>query len=109
MPVAQDPNAPPVQAVVPDVVTLIVNPQDAVSLNYLMLAGANLNMVLRSAADDSRVDTEAATLQFILDQYRIPNPAKLPYGTEPRSDEFPLTIPPFPEPGPRMTPTPAGG
>ena len=42
---------PEVAAPLPDVVTLIVSPQDAVTLNYLMLAGANLNMVLRSAGD----------------------------------------------------------
>lgn len=88
----------------PNVVTLIVSPQDAVTLNYLMLAGANLNLVLRSAGDDQRVDTEAVTLQFVLDQYRIPNPAKLPYGTEPRIDSFPEYIPAFPQPGPSPTP-----
>jgi len=91
----------------PEVVTLVVDPQDAVSLNYLMLSGASLNLVLRSAGDDSRVDTEAATLQFILDQYRIPNPAKLPYGTEPRLDLFPESIPPFPDPG--LVPPPPEG
>lgn len=83
----------------PDVVTLIVSPQDAVTLNYLMLAGANLNLVLRSAGDTEPRDTEAVTLQFVLDQYRIPNPAKLPYGLQPRVDEFPIFINPFAEPG----------
>jgi Flp pilus assembly protein CpaB len=96
----------PVQPEAPNVVTLIVSPQDAVTLNYLMLAGANLNMVLRSAGDDQRVDTEAVTLQFILDQYRIPNPAKLPYGLEPRVDRFPEYVSPFPQPGPSPTPLP---
>jgi pilus assembly protein CpaB len=85
-------------------VTLIVTPQDAVTLNYLMLSGAKLNIVLRSAGDPTRVDTEAVTLQFLMDQYRIPNPAKLPYGTEPRIDSFPDYIPMFPEPGPSPTP-----
>jgi pilus assembly protein CpaB len=91
----------------PNVVTLVVSPQDAVTLNYLMLAGAQLNMVLRSAGDDQRVDTEAVTLQFIMDQHRIPNPAKLPYGLEPRLDNFPGTVPPFPDAAPRPTATPA--
>lgn len=91
----------------PDVVTLVVSPQDAVTLNYLMLAGANFNMVLRSAGDEHRVDTEAVTLQFVLDQYRIPNPAKLPYGTAPRVDQFPDYVPSFPEPG-KPTPVPTG-
>lgn len=90
----------------PDVITLIVSPQDAVTLNYLMLAGANLNMVLRSAGDTEPRDTEAVTLQFVLDQYRIPNPAKLPYGLQPRMDEFPTVINPMGEPGVLTTPQP---
>jgi len=96
--------AAPAEPAKPDIVTLIVSPQDAVTLNYLMLSGAKLNIVLRSAGDDTRVDTEAVTLQFLMDQYRIPNPAKLPYGTEPRIDSFPDFVPMFPEPGPSPTP-----
>lgn len=92
------------EVVLPDVITLVVAPQEAVSLNYLMLSGASLNLVLRPAGDTSRVDTEAATLQFVLDQYRIPNPAKLPYGTEPRRDSFPESIAPYSET--RPTPVP---
>lgn len=84
----------------PDVVTLIVSPQDAVTLNYLMLSGAQLNLVMRSAGDNIVTSTEAVTLQFVLDQYGIPNPAKLPYGTQPRFEgNFPSTVPAFPETG----------
>jgi len=93
--------------VIPNVVSLIVSPQDAVTLNYLMLAGANLNLVLRSAGDTEVKNTEAVTLQFILDQYQIPNPAKLPYGIDQRIDTFPEFIKPFPEPANAATPTPA--
>lgn len=82
---------------IPDVATLIVEPQDAVTINYLMLAGANLNLVMRSAGDTTAKNTEAVTLQFIMDQYRIPNPAKLPYGLEPRMDNFPEKVLTFPE------------
>ncbi len=74
------------EVVISDVATLIVTPQDAVTLNYLMLSNVNLNLVLRSAGDDQKVDTEAVTLQFVLDQHRIPVPAKLPYGNNPRTD-----------------------
>lgn len=92
------PEAAPITA--PDVVTLIVSPQDAVTLNYLMLSGAQLNLVMRSAGDDIVNTTEAVTLQFVLDQYGIPNPAKLPYGTQPRFEgNFPATVPAFPETG----------
>lgn len=72
----------------PDVITLIVQPQDAVTLNYLMIVGADLNLALRSAGDQSRIQAETVTLQFILEQYNIPVPSKLPYGIEPRTDDF---------------------
>jgi Flp pilus assembly protein CpaB len=72
--------------VVPDVITLVVRPQDAVTLNYLMLAGAKLNLVLRSAGDLDPIQTEAVTLQFLMQQYNIPDPSKLPFGMEPAID-----------------------
>jgi pilus assembly protein CpaB len=72
----------------PDVITLIVTPQDAVTLTYLIYGNAKLTLTLRGAEDQSRVETEAATLGFILSQYGIPVPAKLPYGTTPRVDEL---------------------
>jgi Flp pilus assembly protein CpaB len=75
----------------PDMITLIVTPQDAVTINYLMYAGAQLTLALRSAGDESRIQTEAATLDFLLKQYNIPVSVKLPYGVEPRLDK--LTAP----------------
>lgn len=86
----------------PDNITLIVNPQDAVTLNYLIVAGGKLNLVMRAAGDDQQIATEAVTLQFVLDQYNIPNPAKLPYGLEPRFDNFPSSLSPFPYSSPDM-------
>lgn len=87
------------EIILPDTVTLVVSPQDAVTLNYLILAGGRLNLVMRSAGDAQRFSTEPVTLQFILDQYNIPNPAKLPYGLEPRLDIFPNSVAPFPGAG----------
>jgi pilus assembly protein CpaB len=88
---AQQQNAaPPPAPVKPDVVTLVVFPQDAVTLNYLMLAGGRFNLMLRNTNDDLNIKTEAVTLQFILDQYNIPLPAKLPYGMDPK---VPITDP----------------
>lgn len=77
---------------VPDIVTLIVTPQDSVTLSYLVYGGAKITMSLRNVLDDSRVATEAATLQFLLSQYNIPVPAKLPYAMQPRIDK--LSYPP---------------
>lgn len=91
--------APPQE--IPDVLTLIVTPQDSVTLSYLIYGGAKLTMTLRNVLDDSRVATEAATLQFLLSQYNIPVPAKLPYAMQPRIDA--LTSPALPattEPAP---------
>ncbi len=72
--------------VTPDVITLVVSPQAAVALNYLLYSGAELSLALRSAQDDSQPQIEAVTLQFLLDQYLISLPAKLPYSIEPRLD-----------------------
>ncbi len=72
----------------PDIVTLIVTPQDSVTMSYLIYSGAKITMTLRKATDESRVATEASTLQFLLSQYNIPVPAKLPYAMQPRVDEL---------------------
>jgi pilus assembly protein CpaB len=76
------------QPEIPDVLTLVVSPQDSVTLSYLVYGGAKLTMTLRNIQDESRVATEAATLQFLLSQYNIPVPAKLPYSMQPRIDSL---------------------
>ena len=72
----------------PDLITLVVSPQDAVTLNYLVYAGSQLTLALRPSGDDTRVQTEATTLDFLLTQYNIPVPVKLPYGMQPRVDDL---------------------
>jgi pilus assembly protein CpaB len=67
----------------PDIVTLIVSPQDAVSLAYLTYTNAELTLSQRNPSDQARQATEAASLQFLLSQYNIPVPAKLPYAMQP--------------------------
>ena len=94
-----DPNATPspVQAqqqATPDIVTLMVNPQDSISLNYFVYSGATLSLTLRNPNDTSRFSAEAATLTSLLTQYNISLPSKLPYATQPRIDL--LTPPPLP-------------
>ena len=88
---------------IPDIVTLIVSPQDSVTLSYLVYGGAKITLTLRNVLDESRVATEAATLQFLLSQYNIPVPAKLPYAMQPRIDKLaypPVTNEAAPAPGP---------
>ncbi len=85
----------------PDVITLIVAPQDAITLTYMVYTNAQMMMTLRNPLDNSRLATEAATLQFLLSQYNIPVPAKLPYALQPRIDS--LAAPNLPNEG---APTP---
>jgi len=79
----------PVAATVvrPDMVTLMVTPQDAVMLKYLLDINASITLTLRNPNDqETNAETDAATLQYLLTQYNIPVPAKLPYAVEPRTD-----------------------
>ena len=54
-------------------------PQDALALTYLMNSDAQFTLVLRAPDDTTHIETEATTLQYLLSQYAIPVPAKLPY------------------------------
>lgn len=101
-PVPQQPTPTPKVITYPDIITLIVSPQDAVMLNYMLLSGARLSLVMRRFEDDTTMVTEPVTLQFLLDQYGIPIPVKLPYGFEPRIDEI---VPPVLS-GDQATPVP---
>ncbi len=90
-----DPNATPSpaqaqqaqQQASPDIVTLMVNPQDSISLNYFVYSGATLSMSLRNPNDTSRFSAESATLTSLLTQYNISLPSKLPYAVHPRLDD----------------------
>ncbi|MGZ9235357.1 MAG: Flp pilus assembly protein CpaB [Anaerolineales bacterium] len=104
-----DPNATPSpvqsqQQLNPDIVTLMVNPQDSISLNYFVYSGAVLSLSLRNPNDPSRFDAESATLTSLLTQYNISLPSKLPYATQPRLDI--LTPPPLPNDGVTVQPAP---
>ena len=71
----------------PDIITLMVTPQDAVVLTNLIYNGSQITLTLRNPNDfDFKTTTDAATLQYLLSQYNIPVPAKLPYSLQPRID-----------------------
>ncbi len=72
----------------PDIVTLLVSPQDSITLSYLIMTDAELSLTLRNPSDQARQATEASTLQFLLSQYNIPVPAKLPYSLDPYTISF---------------------
>lgn len=101
-PVAEEEGEPVATPVEPvkDSVTLVVSPQDAVSLNYMMVAGIRLNMALRNPNDANPIVTDAVTQQYLMDQKNIPVPAKLPYALEPRIDVVPTIEPVVPTPLP---------
>jgi len=90
-----DPNAAPVPSqadTAPDIITLMVSPQDSISLNYFVYSGAILSMSLRNPNDNSRIDAQSATLTSLLTQYNISLPSKLPYAQQPRID---ILVPPL--------------
>ena len=73
---------PPQEEKPPDIVTLIVTPQEAVALEHLMKNDIQITLALRSSGDVDPIDAEAVTFQYLLETYNIPIPAKLPYGLE---------------------------
>jgi Flp pilus assembly protein CpaB len=67
----------------PDIITLIVTPQDALALNWAIKAGADLVLTLRSPDDTTITETSSITLQYLLESYNITVPAKLPFAITP--------------------------
>jgi len=71
----------------PDMVTLMVSPDDANTLVFLIYSGAKITLTLRNPnSTGPAVKTDAAMLEYLLTQYNIPVPAKLPYSQQPRID-----------------------
>jgi pilus assembly protein CpaB len=71
----------------PDIITVMVSPQDAVTLTYLIYSGATITLSLRNPNDKTPItQPDAAMLEYLLTQYNIPVPAKLPYAMQPRLD-----------------------
>ncbi|MEW6568235.1 MAG: Flp pilus assembly protein CpaB [Chloroflexota bacterium] len=72
----------------PDIITLIVRPQDALALNWAVRAGAQLTLTLRAPGDLTPTDTVSVSLEYLMRNYNISVPSRLPYGLEPRRDEI---------------------
>ncbi len=90
-PEQQTPTAPPPPTptpVPPDIITLVVSPQDALVLDYIRRQmqyyphGVNITLVLRSAGDTTLAETESVTLQYMFDRFGITLPAKLAFGLD---------------------------
>jgi pilus assembly protein CpaB len=80
---APPPPPPPVRPV-----TLAVSRQEAIALDYAQAIGARVNFVLRRADDESASTTESVTLRYLMDQYNIELPPKLPQGVTPPLSEL---------------------
>jgi len=101
-------NQPQPAAVIakPNIITLMVSPQDAVTLTYLVAGisndSTNITLTLRNPNDKTPItQPDAAMLEYLLTQYNIPVPAKLPYSMQPRLDVLPapkIPIDPTPQP-----------
>ncbi|MEX2030308.1 MAG: SAF domain-containing protein [Anaerolineales bacterium] len=98
-PVDQGAGAPAAQAETvvipaPDIITLIVRPQEALVLNWALKAGVDLTLTLRAPGDLAATDTTSVTLEYMVETYDIAVPSKLPYGLEPRVDR--IVVPALP-------------
>ena len=71
----------------PDIITLIVTPQEALALNYAIRMGADLTFTLRAPEDSSPTETVSVTLQYLVQNYNITVPTRLPYGPAQRLEE----------------------
>ncbi len=74
-PAQATPPPAPVQRSEVEPITLLVTPQDALVLKYLVEMGADLDLALRAANDTAPVITEPVWLSYILDRYQIPDMA----------------------------------
>lgn len=72
-------NQPPAPPPPPDIVTLMVNQQDALVIKYARESGARIDLALRSSGDHDLVTTEPVTLDYMLARFGIVVPPKRPY------------------------------
>ncbi|HLY25467.1 MAG TPA: SAF domain-containing protein [Aggregatilineales bacterium] len=69
----------------PDIVTLAVTPQDAVTLTWIIEANIPMSLSLRSVQDKDVPSnpTNSVSLQYMLQTYNVTQPPELPYALEP--------------------------
>ncbi len=76
------PTAVPTQ-VVPEVITVAVQPQEAIVLAWLIEARVPLTLTLRNARDVTSKPSTPVNLRYVVEQYQVQQPPKLPYALEP--------------------------
>jgi Flp pilus assembly protein CpaB len=70
----------------PDIVTIAVEPQEAVALAWMIESRIPITLVLRSAQGDPSIKTDptsSVSLQYMIETYNITQPPALPYALEP--------------------------
>jgi Flp pilus assembly protein CpaB len=83
----------------PDMVILVVSPQDALVLKYARENNFILDLALRAAGDENPITAEAVTLEYMIRRFGISFPPQLQYylDTVPPVEEFVPEKPEFPE------------
>lgn len=61
----------------PDIITLIVTPQDAITLRWALKSGVDLSLALRPPVDETESSTTSVTLQYLLENYSVSIPTKI--------------------------------
>jgi pilus assembly protein CpaB len=67
----------------PDIITLIVTPQDALALNWAVKTGTHMTLTLRAPNDTEETETSSVTMQYLIESYDVTIPTKLPYAQQP--------------------------
>jgi Flp pilus assembly protein CpaB len=72
----------------PDIITLIVTPQDALALNWAIKTGTHMTLTLRAPNDTEVTETTSVTLQYLIESYDVTIPTKLPYAQQPPLEDL---------------------
>ncbi|NLE50608.1 MAG: hypothetical protein GX613_04320 [Chloroflexi bacterium] len=75
--------APTATPYAPTIITLAVTPQDALALVWAIDSQIPITLALRAAGDRSVTQTEAVSLQYMIQNFNITQPASLPFSLEP--------------------------
>ena len=67
-----NPSSRGTEGVIPEILLLTVNPQDALVLKYMKDAGAVMDMVLRAPGADQPYDPEPVDLDYVIQRFRVP-------------------------------------
>lgn len=67
----------------PDIITLGVSPQDAVTLVWFIESKLPVSLALRSAGDSSKPPTVPVTLDYVMSEYGITLPGKTNFAIQP--------------------------